>query len=127
VSLHRRTDRCRVDAPGAPVAAYSFNEGSGTTTADATVNNHPGTVINGPTWATGHTGSAVNYDGVNYYVSAGNITALNGLTAVTVRAWVKGSVGASSPDGQRNPGRYVHARGAVTDRHPARRTSGVLK
>jgi hypothetical protein len=89
VSLHRRTDRCRVDAPGAPVAAYSFNEGSGTTTADATGNNHPGTLINGPTWATGHTGSAVKYDGVNYYVSAGNITALNGLTAVTVSAGLR--------------------------------------
>jgi hypothetical protein len=40
----------------------------------------------------------VNFDGINDYVSAGNITALNSLTAVTVSAWVKGSVGTSSPD-----------------------------
>jgi len=55
-------------------------------------------LVNGPTWTTGQSGSALNFDGSIDYVNAGNIAALNGLAAVTVSAWVRGSVGASSPN-----------------------------
>ena len=87
-----------VRAAAGAVAAYSFEDGAGLTAADASGHGNVGILVNGPTWVAGHSGSALTYDGVNDYVMAGNIQALNGLTAVTVSAWVKGSVGASSPD-----------------------------
>jgi len=91
-------------APGAPrptglVAAYGINEGAGGTVADASGNNNTGTLVNGATWTAGYSRAALSFDGINNYVSAGNIAALNGLTAVTVSAWVKGAVGALSPSG----------------------------
>ena len=36
--------------PAALVAYWKFDEGSGTTTYDATTNHHDGTLVNGPTW-----------------------------------------------------------------------------
>ena len=84
--------------PGAPILAFSFNEASGFITNDSSGNGNNGMLVNGPTWTTGVSGSALNFDGIADYVSAGNIAALNGLTAVTVSAWVKGSVDALSPD-----------------------------
>ena len=80
------------------IAACAFDEGSGITAMDASGNNNTAILMNAATWAPGHSGSAVSFDGDSGYVMAGNITALNGLTAVTVSAWVRGSVGASSPD-----------------------------
>ena len=50
------------------VAAYSFNEGTGTATADATGNGHTGTV-SGATWNTaGKYGAALSFDGMNDWV-----------------------------------------------------------
>src|SRR5438045_5413934 len=42
----------------ATLAAYSFSEGSGTTTADASGNGHALT-LNSATWTTGHTGNGI--------------------------------------------------------------------
>jgi chitodextrinase len=84
--------------PSIPIVAFAFDEATGSIANDASGNGNQGTLINGPTWSAGHSGSAVSFDGINDYVSAGNIAALNGLTAVTVSTWIKGSVGASSPD-----------------------------
>jgi chitodextrinase len=86
-------------SPGAPFVAYAFDDGTGTIAVDESSNHNNGTLINGPTWTAGHSGFAVNLDGVNDYISAGGIVALNGLTAVTVSAWVKGSVGSTSAAG----------------------------
>ncbi|HEY6572095.1 MAG TPA: Ig-like domain-containing protein, partial [Candidatus Eisenbacteria bacterium] len=41
------------------VAAYSFDEGSGTTTADVSGGGNPGTLTNSPVWLTGKHGSAL--------------------------------------------------------------------
>ncbi len=89
------------DAPvvGGAIVAFSFDEASGTTANDSSANHNNGALLNGATWGTGHSGAAAQFDGINDYVSAGNVAALNGLTAVTVSAWVKGAVGAASPDG----------------------------
>ena len=47
------------------VAAWGFNEGVGTTTADASGNNNTGT-ISGATWSTqGRFGGALTFDGTN--------------------------------------------------------------
>src|SRR5688572_14501692 len=46
-----------------------FNEGTGTTTADGSGNNHTGTLTNGPTWAAGKYGQGINFDGTDDYVA----------------------------------------------------------
>jgi len=47
------------------VAAYGFDEGSGTTAAALSGLNAPGTLVNGPTWTSGRFGGAVDLDGIN--------------------------------------------------------------
>src|SRR5882672_2189475 len=74
--------------PLMPTAAYAFNEGSGTTTADASGNGNMGTLI-GPTWTTaGRYGNALSSNGTNAYVEAANSNSLNPGTAATFSAWV---------------------------------------
>jgi hypothetical protein len=51
------------------IAAYSLNEGAGTTAHDASGNGHNGTLVNGPTWVTGRHGSALSFNGVNNYIN----------------------------------------------------------
>ena len=53
-------------APGL-VAAYGFDEGSGTTATDASGNGRTGAVT-GATWAAGRYGGALSFDGTNDYV-----------------------------------------------------------
>ena len=73
------------------VAAYGFEEGAGTTTADRSGNNHTGT-ISGATWsAAGRNGRALSFDGVNDMVSVADTAALD-VTRVTLMAWVNPSV-----------------------------------
>ena len=64
-----------------------FNETGGTAASDATGNGRTGTLINGPTWAAGKFGNAVNLDGTNDYVTLPT-GVVNGLTDFTVSAWV---------------------------------------
>src|SRR3974390_940214 len=71
----------------APVAAYGFNEGTGTTTADASGNALTGT-LDDATWAAGKYGSAVNLDGVDDYVDLGNQTPLQVTGSMTISGWV---------------------------------------
>ena len=74
------------------IAAYSFDQGSGTTVADASGNNYSGTLKNGPTWTAGKYNGALAFDGSNDYVAFGDVAPANGLTAFTVSAWVKFAV-----------------------------------
>lgn len=67
---------------------WKLDEGSGTTTADATTNNVTGTLVNGPTWVAGRAGFAVDLDGSNDYVNVGNPVHLRLTNAMTVAAWV---------------------------------------
>jgi len=70
----------------APVAAYGFSEGSGTTTADASGNGHTLT-LNGTSWEpNGHTGSALT----NTTTAQGATSFFtNPTAAITLMAWVK--------------------------------------
>jgi Concanavalin A-like lectin/glucanases superfamily len=71
-----------------PVAAYSFDEGSGTIVKDS-AGNHDGT-INGATWVTaGKYGSALDFDGVNDLVSIANAADLDFTSSFTLEAWVR--------------------------------------
>lgn len=72
-----------------PVAYWSFNEGTGTTAADAASTNTL-TLRNGATWSgTGKFGAALSLDGVNDRADAPNSPGLdiNG-SAMSVAAWV---------------------------------------
>src|SRR4051794_40252197 len=69
-----------------PVAAYSFNEGVGTTAADASGNGNTGT-LNGATWSTGKFGSGLLFNGATNWVTIPHATLLNLTSAMTLEAW----------------------------------------
>ncbi len=70
------------------VAAYGFNEGTGTALLDQTGTGHTGTIA-GPTWtAQGRFGSALTFDGVNDWVTVNDANDLDFTTGLTVEAWV---------------------------------------
>jgi hypothetical protein len=70
------------------IAAYGFNEGSGTTTADATGNGHTGT-LQGATWTTaGKYGGALSFNGSTSYVDLGNAADLQTTGSMTWSAWI---------------------------------------
>jgi hypothetical protein len=57
-----------VTASNPPIAAYSFDEGSGTTLVDRSGRGHTGTV-SGPTWTAGTTGGGLRFDGIDDLVT----------------------------------------------------------
>jgi hypothetical protein len=86
-------------APSGLVAAYGFNEGTGTTVSDASGNGITG-AINGATWTTGGKyGSALSFNGSSSYVDLGNPAALQITGSITWSAWVKAAADPAD-DGQ---------------------------
>ena len=73
--------------PSGLVAAWNFNEGTGTTVADASGNNNTGTLA-GPTWVQGRYGNALNFNGVDNVVVVNSSASLNLTTSMTLSAWV---------------------------------------
>jgi len=70
------------------VAAYGFNEGSGTTVTDASGNGNTGT-ISGATWSTqGRFGAALNFNGTSNLVLIPNSASLNVSAAMTLEGWI---------------------------------------
>ena len=70
------------------VAAYAFNEASGTTISDRSGNSNLGTLA-GATWTTaGQAGSALSFDGVNDRVNINDAVALDLTGGMTLEAWV---------------------------------------
>ena len=77
-------------APSGLVAAYGFDEGTGTTTADRSGNGNTGTVSN-TTWAgasAGKFGNALSFNGTNAWVTVNSSSSLNLTTGMTAEAWV---------------------------------------
>ena len=72
------------------VAHWTFDEGSGTTAYDSAGDND-GTFIGDPCWTTGQVGGALEFDGVDDYVSCGTGPAITGIGPFAVSAWVKTS------------------------------------
>jgi len=73
------------------IAGYGFNEGSGTTTSDASGNRLTGT-LSGATWTTaGKSGAGLVFNGTNSFVDLGTPTALQITGSLTLTAWVKES------------------------------------
>ena len=73
------------------VASYSFNEGSGTTVADASGNGNNGT-ISSATWSTaGKYGNALAFNGTSARITINDSTSLHLTTTMTLEAWVNPS------------------------------------
>lgn len=73
-------------------AAWGFNEGIGSTTADASGNTNTATLLNAPTWVAGQAGhgNALSLDGSNDNLSVPNSASLDITgTALTMSMWVK--------------------------------------
>jgi hypothetical protein len=82
-----------------PTAAYSFNEGTGTTITDLSGNGSNGTISNA-TWTTvGKYSNALSFDGNTSYVDLGNPAALQLTGSMTVSAWIF-ATGTPADDGQ---------------------------
>jgi hypothetical protein len=71
-----------------PVAAYSFNDGAGTTVADSSSNNNAGILVGAPTWSTGKYGGGLLFDGISDYVDLGSGSTLQVTGSMTVSAWI---------------------------------------
>ncbi len=72
-----------------PVAAYSFEEGQGTTTADSSGNNNNGTLSTGVTWTAGKSGNAVLFNGTSGDITVPDSNSLDLNGSFTISAWVK--------------------------------------
>ena len=77
--------------PSGLVAAYAFDEGSGTTVSDASGNGHNGTISNATWAATGKFGKALQFNGGNALVSVPSAAQLQLSTGMTLEAWVNPS------------------------------------
>jgi glucose/arabinose dehydrogenase/chitodextrinase len=78
------------------VAAYSFNEGTGTTVADTSGSGNAGT-IGTATWTTaGRYGSALAFNGTTARVDVSDAASLHLATGMTLEAWVNPTVVSSA-------------------------------
>jgi hypothetical protein len=75
------------------VAAYGFNEGSGSSTGDLSGNGNVGSLLGGASWAsTGRFGKALAFNGSNGSVKVADSASLDLTTGMTLEAWVKPTV-----------------------------------
>jgi hypothetical protein len=73
----------------APVAAYSFDAGSGATVADRSGLGNSGSIA-GATWtSSGRFGGALSFDGVDDWVTVADSSSLDLQNGMTLEAWVK--------------------------------------
>jgi hypothetical protein len=73
------------------VAAFGFDEASGTTATDA-IDGHNGTISGATRVAAGRYGGALSFDGVDDWVTVPHDPALNLSSGMTIEAWVKPTV-----------------------------------
>ena len=70
------------------VAAYGFDEASGTTTSDVSGNSLTGTLSNVTRTTAGRFGSALSFNGLNAWVTVPDANPLDLTTGMTLEAWV---------------------------------------
>lgn len=81
-----------VNANSGLVAAFGFNENTGTVANDNSGNGNNGTLTNGPTWsASGKFGAAISFDGVDDFVNIADANSLDLTNGMTLEAWVNAS------------------------------------
>src|SRR5215831_12086276 len=73
------------------ITELHLNEGTGTTTVDASGNGHNGTLMNGALWVAGKYGQGVGLDGTNDYINIADQAdfTLTPTVSYTWSAWVK--------------------------------------
>ena len=77
------------------VAAYGFNETSGSTVSDASGSGNNGTISGATRTTSGKYGSALSFDGINDLVTISDAASLDLTTALTLEAWVRPVVAVS--------------------------------
>jgi Concanavalin A-like lectin/glucanases superfamily len=103
---------------GGLVAAYGFNESTGTTVNDASGNSNTGTVSGATRTTSGRFGRALSFDGIDDWVTVNPSSSLNLTTRMTLEAWVYPTV---TPSGWRTviqkeqPGGVVYFLHASSD------------
>ncbi len=70
------------------VGYWRFDEATGTTALDQSVNGYNGTLVNGPVRSSGRAGGAVTFDGVNDYIQVGAQPGLTVSAELTASAWI---------------------------------------
>jgi len=73
------------------IGYWKFDDGVGTKAGDFSGNRNDGQLLGGglPVWTTGKFGAGLNFDGTTNYVSMGDMNSVDGLSQITVSAWVK--------------------------------------
>jgi len=70
------------------VAAYGFNEASGTTVVDSSGSGNHGTISGATRTTSGRFGKALVFDGVNDWVTVADASSLDLTTGMTLEAWI---------------------------------------
>jgi chitodextrinase len=78
------------------VAAYSFNEGAGTTVIDSSGQGNTGTITNATWTSSGKYGSAMVFNGTNAWVTISDAASLHLTSGMTLEAWVNPSTVSSA-------------------------------
>ncbi|MFA6198746.1 MAG: LamG domain-containing protein, partial [Patescibacteria group bacterium] len=91
------------------VGYWNFDEGTGTVALDSSGNNNTGTIYGPPAWINGKVGKALVFNGTTNYVSAGNGSAVNITSSLTLATWAmltsQSIVGTFISKGNYNAGR----------------------
>jgi len=74
--------------PKTIVGMWLFDEGKGDIIKDSSANKNDGKLMNGPKWMDGEFGTALEFNGVDNYVSVPGSPTLDITDAITVGAWV---------------------------------------
>ena len=78
------------EASGGPIAHWKFDDGTGVIAIDS-VGGHDGTLVNSPSWVTGHLDDALSFDGSNDAVRVPHADTLSITETMTFTAWVNAS------------------------------------
>lgn len=80
-------DLSRGAYPSGLVGYWKLDEGSGTTTSDSSGNGNTGILMNGPQWVNGKYGKALDFNGVNNFVSIPDSPSLR-VQSFSLAAWI---------------------------------------
>ena len=90
------------------VGYWDFEEGMGTRATDSSFNSNTGTVNGGPAWVQGRVGGALNFDGSDDYIDAGDpssgIFDFGASTNFTISAWINSTAADGAIIGKINAG-----------------------
>ena len=70
------------------VGYWSFDEGSGNKVGDMSGRGNDGIASGSPAWINGRRGKALNFNGTNQYVGAGQNSTLSNIAPLTASAWI---------------------------------------